>query len=227
MVAGRRAVLLCLCQWPLVAQIGGKGRRPMEGEQLVRAWLGAVDRVPIQQYVPVAGFKELPAAVQGNSSLWCERFFAPRADPNAQKVRRLSCHLATESTPDLLRHEYALEDIQLDVRESINFTMMRIGGMRPATAAEVSRIARTVLNLKDETHQWAFQIPAALSGEVWFSTNPDEDPVSMSGWEERADGGIHNGALVFLCFKKDGQRVGFKDIQGWFGSGFRPKPAVR
>lgn len=192
----------------------------MEGEKLIQAWLGAVDRVPDDQFEAIASYKELPELVQGNSSLWCERFFAPEANPHLRKpAPRLSCHVATETSPDLLRHQYSVDNLQLDVIESVNFTLIRIRGA--ANPADVPGLAPRILNVKDSTHQWTFPAPSA--NQPWVSTSPGADPLSMASWTKRADAGLHQGALTFLCFKKDDQRVGYRDIQGWFGPAFRPR----
>jgi hypothetical protein len=195
----------------------------MEGEQLIRTWLAAVDRVPAKEYRPAAGFEDLPDDVQGSSTMWSERFFAPAASPHAATSQaRRSYHLSTDTSPDLLRHQYRFGQLALDVVESRNFTLIRTGRTLPVTAAAAREAARSILNLKDGEHQWTLQAPNALAEGAWFSSNPDADPMTMS-WADRADGGIHGGALVFLCFKKDQQRVGYPDIRKWFDSAFRSR----
>jgi hypothetical protein len=163
----------------------------------------------------------LPEEVRGNSTMWCERFFAPEANPHAQTAPpQRSYHLSTETSPDLLRHVYTVRQVALDVVESVNFTLIRTNRMPPLTPQAAREVAKIILNLKDAEHAWTFQVPASLVEGTWFSSDPDADPMSMS-WTDRADGGIRKGALVFLCFKKEADRVGYGDIRKWFDAGFR------
>jgi hypothetical protein len=224
----RRAILLC---WlPPLGALGQQATRKgsMEGEQLIRAWLDAVDRVSPNDYRPIGSFDEFPDAVRGDSEMWCERFFAPQANPRLQSVPpALTYHLSTDASPDLVRHVYAVQKLALDVVESINFTLIRTNRRSPLVAQDVHEVASSVLNLKDPEHEWTFHIPASLSDGTWFSTDADADPFAMSSWADRADGGIRKDILVFLCFKKDPDLVGYRDIRQWFDGAFRSRPTTR
>jgi hypothetical protein len=49
----------------------------------------------------------------------------------------------------------------------------------------------------------------------------------LSGLSCCADGGICCGELYFLCYKKQGQRVGYMNAQQWFDDEFRRRFARR
>ena len=199
----------------------------MQGEELLVAWLGAIDRVSRNDFVSVENYDALSARVKGDSSLWSERFFTAGANPNAQTtpVKR-SFHLATVDTPDLLRHEYQFKQWNLDVIESINFTLVRVqpGIMNLRDAERLSFIslaAKEILNLQDAEHQWIFQFPAKVTDGIKFSTNLGADPLNLASWKDRADGGVHQGVLYFICYKKFFDMGDYRDIQNWFDDAFR------
>lgn len=200
----------------------------MEGEDLIRAWLGAVERARSEEFVPLAGFDLLPPLVRGDSSLWSERFFASGANPHRQaRPPRLACHLAGAASPDVLRHEYSVAQMPLEVLETANFALIRVGDARAQTAADVNRIGGAILNAEGDGRHWVWRLAAGSGSEAWFSTDPEADPLSMESWTARADAGIRGGTLMFLCFKKDAQKLGYHSMKGWFGPGFRPTAARR
>ena len=74
-------------------------------------------------------------------------------------------------------------------------------------------------DLKDAPYEWTFHFPADIGEGVRFSTNPESACDRMWSWAYRVDGGIHEGRLYFLCFKKremtSGKMVTL-DGQHWF-----------
>jgi hypothetical protein len=164
--------------------------------------------------------------VRGDSSMWSERFFQPAADPTRQPQAVRAFHLAGPGTPDLLRHLYVFDGAPLEVVESINFSLVRSGApllpLAPASrASRVRALAARLLQLETPTHRWAFQLPAELADGARFCTDPDADPMSLVSWESRVDGGIRNGQLWFLAYKKFFDRADFRDIDRWFDEPFR------
>ena len=201
----------------------------MEGDELIRIWLDSIDRVSRKGFVPLADFKTLPDAVLGGTRLWSARFFTPEANPTHQTNGiKYSYHLSTADTPDLLRYEYEFKSLNLEVIESSSYTFVRVR-QRPGSAdlkqnervGFINRTATMILNMRDENHNWEFQFPSAVADDTRFSTDPNADPIAMTSWESRADGGIRNGDLYFLLFKKIPDRPAYPDIQRWFDNRFR------
>jgi len=207
-----------------------RGGQILEGKELVSAWLRSVAQVPLKTFIPVDSFQDLPARVRGDSSLWSERFFSDLAHPHKQtnKVQH-GIHVATENTPDLILYQYRVNDLELTVVESINFTLVFVGGIALFNMLErnrseaINQAAKTVLNLKDDDHQWSFHFPEKLDDNAMFSTNPDVDPFAMYSWVGRADGGIYKRVLYFILFKKAPERMGYQNTQSWFDPAFRAK----
>jgi hypothetical protein len=207
-----------------------RGERALEGKELVSAWLKSVAQVPLKTFTVIDDFQELPARVRGDSSLWSERFFSNQAHPHKQKDKvRHGVHVATASTPDMILHQYRVKELDLTVVESVNFTLIFVGGVTLFNALErdrpdlIHQAAEIILNLKDNDHQWSFQFPEKLEDNAMFSTNPEVDPFAMYSWADRADGGIYRRVLYFLLFKKIPDRMGYQDTQSWFDQAFRTK----
>ena len=207
----------------------------MQGTELIDIWLNIAERrVPRDRYRPVASLDELPARVRGDSSLWGERFFTPAADPSRQTRARRSVHVADAHTPDLLRHEYAFKGWQLEVIESINFFIVRATGTPPIlerTPAErgdaIRALAAAVLQMETADHRWVFDIPPAPGEGARFSTDPSADTLHLVSWTSRVDGGISQGRVFFLCYKKFFERADYRDIDLWFDDAFRARYGAR
>jgi len=203
----------------------------VQGEQLIRTWLGVVDKVPPAALIEISDYSQLPNSVRGNSSLWSQRFFSVQADPHKQQTKvKLRVHLSTEDTPDLLLQNYEFKSWHVSVVESNNFTLIRVsGGADPCSLGEVQgrdfvqTVAHLILNVKDDEHVWRFELPDRLSDGIIFSTNPQVDPLYLAQWSDRADGGIYKGTLFFLCYKKLLSVAGYEDIKMWFDKDFRAK----
>lgn len=207
-----------------------RGEQALEGKELVSAWLKSVAQVPLKTFTVIDSFQDFPAKVRGDSSLWSERFFSDLAHPHQQKDKvTYGIHIATDSTPDLILYQYRVKDLDLTVVESVNFTLIFVGGVTLFNALErsrpdlISHAAETILSMKDSDHQWSFQFPEKLEDNAMFSTNPNIDPFAMHSWMDRADGGIYRRVLYFLLFKKIPDRVGYQNTQNWFDQAFRAK----
>lgn len=210
-----------------------------ESEKLISIWLDIVDRVSPGDYEELTDFKSLPDGerVRLDSTRWSERFFTKAANPynEALKAKR-SIHRSTPDTYDLLRHQYAALGLEMVVIETVEFTLIRVGqaGLdllkvdEKDRAKEIEKAAGLILNLhgvyiekggKDAKYSWVFRFPDAIREGTRFSTHPEASPRMMWSWANRADGGIRNGQLYFLCFKKheptDGRLI-FLDSDHWF-----------
>ena len=66
---------------------------------------------------------------------------------------------------------------------------------------------------------WRFLFPQEIREGTRFSTDPGKDVDGMWSFADRVDGGIRNGRLYFLLFKRreptDGRRI-FLSAQHWF-----------
>ncbi|MBI4703942.1 MAG: hypothetical protein HY744_22770 [Deltaproteobacteria bacterium] len=204
--------------------------------ETVARYLALVDAAAPDGFVPLASFADLEdgAAVERDSQLWAGRFFRPEASPwrDGLAVTR-AAHRARSTTQDLLRHGYRLEELQIAVFESAAFVLVRIAGPLPgagddATAAAIARLADRVLarsGAYDDVfgqrvpYEWRFQYQAPLGEGARLSTAPDADPMVLSSWAARVDGGIHRGELFLLGYKArasgDGRLV-FLDGRHWF-----------
>ncbi|RMF75393.1 MAG: hypothetical protein D6744_13595, partial [Planctomycetota bacterium] len=145
-----------------------------------------------------------------------------------------SIHLATDETSDLLRHEYEVGGRRLVVTEQRNFALVDLPdpGFDPADTDEaakqdaVRRTAQQILNVAGGERKLEFKFPGPLVEGARFSTNAAADPRTLGDWSQRVDGGIREGKLWFLFFKKHPQRVGFEDSQDWFSDSFRAQFAT-
>jgi len=179
--------------------------------------------VPAAALVPVDGLRALPGRLRADSEMWCQRFFAPAADPHLVAKVALTARAAS-GAPDLLRHEYAVGGFHVVAVESRSFTVVQV---TPATGrfdalsddarkAFVQRAAEALLNLRDPQHSWTLPVPDRLPEGVRFSTNPDQNLLLMGSWTERMDGGVLGEKPYFLLFKKVGQIGGFYNDEQWF-----------
>ena len=200
----------------------------MPGFDNVAVWIESIDEVPDTAYREV-GLAGLDADVRAGSQLWCDDHLTPDASPyvNGRKVRTLA-HGSTETetsvTIDLVRHQYEIGDLPVEVVEGRNFTLIRLTapkvlqGTAAARGAEIHRLARLLLS-----QPWTFQLPPAIEVGARFSSAPDRNQDSMGSWKDRGDGGIRNGKLWFLCFRRIPDIMGYWNDCQWFPDDFRAK----
>jgi hypothetical protein len=62
------------------------------------------------------------------------------------------------------------------------------------------------------------RLPPHLTEGARFSTDEHAEPMLLSSWRDRIDGGIRSGRLYFLVYKKMPQRIGFGRDDRWFGA---------
>jgi len=203
---------------------------PVADFDLVAWWLECIDDVPDAGYRDV-GLSGLDGDVRATSQRWCDEQLAAEASPYVKglKVRTLA-HVGNEGSDtrklsiDLIRHQYEIDDLPVEVVEGHNFTMIRLAagkaiqGSAAARAAEIHRLARKLL-----AQPWTFQLPAAIEEGVRFSSNPDLIPDILPDWTDRGDGGIRGGRLWFLCFRVIPQVACFLNDIHWFPDDFREK----
>ena len=206
--------------------------RALAGE-LARRWLIAVDRA--EKYTPLRDLAELPPQALASSGFWCASLFPSCADPHEPELSaRVSVHVATADTLDLLKHDYAVNGISVSLIESRNFALLRVARENAdilAQAAakrgeEIRRVAKAIFGGTDQQPLPAFVLPKVIEEGVTFSTAPLANPLLIATWRDRIDGGIHHEGLYFLCYKRISQIVGFWNGREWFDEDFRAKHQV-
>src|SRR5689334_13364022 len=96
-----------------------KGTARALAAELTRSWLAAVDRAT--SYTPLRDLTELPPQALASSGFWCASLFPSCADPHEPELSaRISVHVATADTLDLLKHDYAVNGISVELLESRN-----------------------------------------------------------------------------------------------------------
>jgi hypothetical protein len=198
--------------------------------KLIRSWLAAVDRA--ESYTPVRDPAELPAEVLASSGFWCASFFPSCADPHEPALAaRAFVHLATPDTPDLLRYDYVVNGISVALIENRNFALLRVARESADVLArasgeraeEIRRITAAIFGGPDHPWVGTFELPKAIEEGATFSTDPSANPLLLTTWRARIDGGIHRGCLYFLWYKRVSQLVGFWNEREWFDEDFRAK----
>jgi hypothetical protein len=202
-------------------------------------WLPMLERARLGDYVPLAGFQQLSggSGVETDSRLWSERFFSSGAGPYAAGVEvKRSVHATTADTVDVLRHEYNAGGFELVVHETGEFMMITVErGMgdllrltRRDQVIQIEQAAMRILavrgtfigqDMEPQAYHWVFQFPPSITEGTRFSTDASKDVSMMWSWANRVDGGIHDGRVYFMAFKRreatDGRRV-FIDMRHWF-----------
>jgi hypothetical protein len=191
-------------------------------QEYLIGWLEALDRAGPKDYIKEWAAVPDEANVRHFSETWCSRFFRPAFDPYRQTGEVI--HSASPATPDgfdILRHEYAVQGMRLEVLETVQFTVLRFETSKTLLHQSeeekkkaISRAVAHILNLPGE-----FKFPPKISDGTFFSTHPEANPVTLNAWTDRVDGGIRQGRLFFLCYKRIEPTAGkpiFLNGQHWF-----------
>jgi hypothetical protein len=216
-----------------------------EAEERLAAWLSAVDRVPDEEFTGVEDFEEISGPARADSYHCCDAVFSEGACPHDEALGpRHAFHLATEDTPDLLRHEYAASGLDVVVMEGRNFLLVRLppsgldvlalpAAERPAAIRRVAERlfgeGAAAVGREDRTGASCppLAIPAVIEEGVAFSSRSDVDPALLSCWRDRIECGVRGGELYFVCYKKPSQRAGYANAQQWFDDEFRERRRTR
>lgn len=178
-----------------------------ESQQIVSDWLDFADRA--SDWVTA---DSVPPAAHADSEMWCARFYRPEANPwNAKLRAKRSFHVARPDTLDLLRHDYTVAGLDLEVVESSMFSILRV--LSSVRASDAPQVAASIL-----APAWKF--PPLSEGAI-ASTNPAAHPMMMRSWTLRADAGIRKGVPWFLGFKRVEQILGYPSATMWFEPQFR------
>jgi hypothetical protein len=198
--------------------------------KLTRRWLAAVDRA--ESYTPVRDLDELPPQALADSGFWCASFFPSCADPHEPALSaRPFVHVATPDTPDLLKFDYVVNGISVALIESRNFALLRVtresadvlARASAERAEEIRRVVAAIFGGAEPPCVGTFELPKAIEEGATFSTAASANPLLLTTWRDRVDGGIHHGCLYFLCYKRVSQLVGFWNEREWFDEEHRAK----
>jgi hypothetical protein len=159
--------------------------------------------------------------------MWCDRLFAPEANPHNEALgARHGFHAATARTIDLLRHDYTVGGLDLVVTEGRNFLVVEV--KRPSadvvaagagSAASICRMAGAIF--RDLDAEPVFAAGAGEGEGTSFEFNPRADPMLLASCSARADGGVCGGCIYFVRYKKPAQRIGYHNARQWFDEAFR------
>lgn len=209
-------------------------------EAFIIEWLKSVDAVPASGFKEATDLHALPDGprVHANSVEWTKRFLSEDADPYRPKTQvKRSIHHAKEDTYDTLRHDYACQSntVHLSVIETVEFMLIRVEE-EPAELAPtrgekrhkvIDHLAHGILRmsgilhvgLREAPYHWIFHEYAGVTQDLRFSTAPLVNPITMSSWADRMDGGIHKGHWFFMGFKRredTSGRIRTLNGQHWF-----------
>lgn len=200
------------------------------GRQLVCGLLASVERAARRGYRGLRDPGELTPDLQADSIHWCDRILASGAGPHdAAPPPRVSVHVATARTPDLVRYEYAACGEDLTLVEGRNFALISVpcadllARLEAERRAAIERIAAAVLRRRQGAPGRTFQFPSGAVPGARFSTDPAANPWLLASWEDRVDGAIRGGAVQLLCFKRIPAMVGYLNGQQWFDDASRAR----
>ena len=121
--------------------------------------------------------------------------------------------------------------ISVTLIESRNFALLRVARENADVLAqaasrrgeEIRRVAAAIFGSSDQQPAPVFRLPKRIEEGTTFSTAPSANPLLITTWRDRIDGGIHHEGLYFLCYKRISQIVGFWNGREWFDEEFRAK----
>jgi hypothetical protein len=206
-------------------------------------WLEAVGRAAREGFTFVDDFEAISGPARAESWRWCDLLFRPEASPHNEALgARHGFHVATPETMDLLRHEYRAAGLDLCVTEGRNFILVQmpkacadiLSLAARERASAIRKIAESLFEAAPDAEAGGacaspgrglpgLALPNAIREGTTFGTDPRADPTLLSGLSCCVDGGICCGELYFLCYKKQGQRVGYLHGQQWFDDDFRAR----
>lgn len=183
------------------------------------AWLDAVEAASPESWQALPDLDHLPEHVRADSQYWCDEVFTAEANPHDAPGARHRICPGAGGLLDLLAHDYRAEGLDLSVIEGRNFVLVRVGRQ----SLDLMAIPEAERHLAVERAAAAvFRAPlrfltcAALGEGAMVCTDESADPLLVSSWARRAEGGIRGGELWFVCYKRNPQRVGFANAAQWF-----------
>jgi hypothetical protein len=200
---------------------------PVEGALGGRlaAAIDPVDETGSGGFAPLASPADL-GPVAPAVEAWWRRFFRPEALPARGEGMRLSARPAGDALPDLVRADYEMAVLRLEVVDSATWTLVRVAdpGVDVADGAAAEVIVRQVLAAgADRT--WAVALPPRLAESTWYTSSPGVDPATMASWRDRLDVRVRGGRLELLCHKR-GEPGPVVEEKAWFPADLRARLAA-
>ncbi|MDI1446935.1 hypothetical protein [Polyangium sp. 6x1] len=201
-------------------------------------WLDDIETAQSEGFDDLEGREGLPGQALAESRHWARTLFAQGKGPyDAARPVRRKVHHATKAAPDLLRHEYDVDDLRLSIVEGRSFALVAVSREsldvlalpEDERAPAISRVAKALFHPVCVAGGVCFRFPERIEEGTFFSTNPDLDPRLLGAWQDRLDAGIRDGELVFLAYKRLPWMAGFADPFAWLREGERidRKPRFR
>ncbi|HVK63839.1 MAG TPA: hypothetical protein VM694_05180 [Polyangium sp.] len=191
-------------------------------------WLDDIETALSEGFDDLDSPTDVPGQALAESRHWARTLFAQGKSPYdaACPVRR-KVHHATKAAPDLLRHEYEVDDLRLSIVEGRSFALVLLARSsldvlalpEDERAAAISRVAAALFHPVCVSGGVCFRFPARIEEGTFFSTNPDLDPRLLGAWQDRLDAGIRGGELIFLVYKRLPWMAGFADPFAWLREG--------
>jgi hypothetical protein len=187
----------------------------------IAGWVEPVEEVDEASFAPLDGPDDL-AALRPELESWWHRIFRPEASPVRSETVRLSARAASGGVPDLVRSDYDMAVVRLEVLDSARWTLIRIAdpGVDVADGAAAQVILRRVLAVGPD-RRWDVSFPERLAEGEWYASAPGMNPGAMESYRDRIGARVVGGRLELLCVKRPLTFEG--DPAGWFPSALRAR----
>ncbi|HTN54514.1 MAG TPA: hypothetical protein VML50_19045 [Anaeromyxobacter sp.] len=180
---------------------------------LARA-LEPIEDLDPDAYVAVA--PEELGALRADLEGWWRRLFRPEASPARSQGVRQSARASAAGAPDLVRSEYDMAVVRVEVIDAARFALVRIAdpGVDVADGAVAQVMARRLL-AAGEDRRWELRLPERLAEGEWYAS---EATGSAGASGDRVDVRVRGGRLELLCAKRGEERPA---PDAWFPAALR------
>ncbi len=169
-------------------------------------------------------YSDLPRSVRSQSENYLTRVLKTGALPQKSTHFATRYFLAYKNTEyDLLEYKWSFSGHSLRIVESLNAVKLEI----PLKFTEsLSRTVfaksavESIVNLRGidaygQNYRIELQWPNSLNDGVTFSSNPQENIVSISHWHDRIDIFVKDDLVSLIFYKKIPQLLGYQNGFGW------------
>jgi hypothetical protein len=208
----------------------------------IASWWTTLAEAQRLGFEPFAGWEALPdgASVRRDATSFAARVLSPAFDPwRTDGAVSHTVHRATERTPDILRHRFAVLTAGAEARVVVTETALYLridvedrpisSLSPPERAMAVGRVASAALRTSGtriaredrlpHPYELVFLHDAPIAEGSVFSTARQISLRRMWSWPERVDGGVQDGRVYLVAFRKF-ERSGQWDIaldpKHWF-----------
>jgi hypothetical protein len=190
----------------------------------ISEWVEPAEALDDASFAALEGPEDL-GALRPELETWWRRIFRPEASPTRSETVRLSARAASGGAPDLVRSDYDLAVVRLQVLDSARWTLVRVAdpGVDVADGDAAQVILRRVLAAGPD-RRWDVAFPARLAEGEWYASDPRADPTTMSSFRERIDVRVLGGRLELLCAKRPPTFEG--DPAAWLPPALRARAAA-